>query len=185
MPMIDVDSSNAKPMGEFGTLPEGEYVAYIESSDKKQSNSGNFYLETVWIVREGQFEGRKFWVNYNLWNENPSAVDIALSAWRSTCEATIGVPAVDMSEKLHNRPCIVKLGIGHNPKSNKPTNEAKAFRSLASGQLPAPPASNPAVSTTGAATNAPAPAPVHTAPQASVAPAPAANPGQRPAPWAR
>lgn len=112
MAHIDVDTSDAEPLREaFIAIPPGEYQLYMESSEVASTSTGNQMLKCVFAVATGQYEGTKVFCNFNLWNTNQKAVDIAKSQWRALCEATLGQPNAlnNESSSLHNRIFIGEL----------------------------------------------------------------------------
>lgn len=108
----DVDTSEAKELGDFSPMPPGEYTAYIEESERKMTKAGDGqYLSTKWIISGGEHDGRKLFHNFNLWNKNEVAQNIAKSEWKAVCEATVGKPGVSDSEEVHYKKCIITLGL--------------------------------------------------------------------------
>ena len=108
----DVDMSNAKELGDNSPFPPGEYQAYIDDSERKTTKAGDGeLLSTKWVIHGGEHEGRVIFHNFNLWNKNDVAVNIAKSEWRAVCEATVGKPGVSNSEDVHHKKCIVTVGL--------------------------------------------------------------------------
>ena len=107
----DIDTTDAQELGEgFAPLPPGEYTAYVDASERKYTkDGGGEYLATTWLIHGGEYEGRKVFCNFNLWNKNETAVSIAKSQWRAVCEATAGRPSISNSEEIHHKKCIITL----------------------------------------------------------------------------
>ena len=106
------DATNGEKMSERSALPAGEYVAAMVKSDRTQarSNANNSYIACEFEVTEGQFQGRRFWTNLNLWNGNSQAVDIAQRELNSIMHAC-GRLRVNDTEELHGIPMRVKLKV--------------------------------------------------------------------------
>lgn len=106
------DATNGEMMNERSALPAGEYTAAMVKSDRTQakSNANNSYIACEFEVTEGQFQGRRFWTNLNLWNSNSQAVDIAQRELNSIMHAC-GRLRVNDTEELHGIPMRVKLKV--------------------------------------------------------------------------
>lgn len=196
----DVDMSDAKELGEgFRVLPPGEYMVFIESSERKTTKAGTGeYLECLLRVGEGDYENAAIFVRFNLWNPNAQAVEIAKSQWRSFCEATLQQPFArnNDSTTLHSIPFFVLVD---NVPMNKSDPESKrsnevifrkgTVRHISAGKAGAPSVVKPPLSSIAAAS------PAASAPQqhdAAANPAPEAKaaaaavvPGKGTAPWKR
>lgn len=111
--LTDLDMTTASELGDgFTPLPNGEYDAIVESSERKFTKSGDGeYLQLVWAVVGGQHDGRKIWTRHNLWNKSQKASDIAKAEWRAICEATVDKPAVRDSAEVHSKKCIITVVI--------------------------------------------------------------------------
>jgi hypothetical protein len=131
--LYDVDTSEASPLSEgFKAVPPGMYELFMESSDKKTTNDGEGeYLACVFVVGRGEHEGAKIFCNFNFWNKNQKAVDIAKSSWRALCEVTLGQPNAinNDSASLHNKLFVAE--ISNKPAYNKETgkNDHPTYRS--------------------------------------------------------
>jgi hypothetical protein len=115
-----IDTSTAEALREgFQPIPPGDYMLFMESSEKTETRDGNGeYLKCVFVVANGEFEGAKITANFNFWNQNQKAVDIAKSQWRALCEAVLNQPTAinNESSSLHNKIFIGQV-------SNKPRND--------------------------------------------------------------
>ena len=108
----DVDTTEARELGDNSPFPPGEYTAYIDESERKTTKAGDGeYLSTKWIINGGEHDGRVIFHNFNLWNKNDVAVNIAKSEWRAVCEVTTGKPGVSNSEEVHHKKCIITVGL--------------------------------------------------------------------------
>lgn len=92
----------------FEALPEGDYTAFINDSQKKESQSGNEYLAIEWVIASGEFEGRKVFQNLNLWHDKQSVVMRARSDLGAISRAT-GVTTFSDSEEFHDIACTITL----------------------------------------------------------------------------
>lgn len=122
------DASGGQTMEDRDPFPAGEYVAALVKSDKVESKKspGNFMISCEFEVTEGEMQGRRFWTNLNLWNSNPTAVEIAQRELNSICHA-VGKLRVDDTELLHNIPMRVKIGF---QKNDNTRNEVKGYKPL-------------------------------------------------------
>lgn len=92
------------------------------------------YLQLVWQIAEGAFQGRKIWDRLNVQNTNKQAEEIAHKQLSAVCHA-VGVLQVRDSAELHNRPC--KIGVIRKADPGyQPSNEVKRYNSI--GGAPAP-----------------------------------------------
>lgn len=109
----DVDTSDAPELNEgFKAIPPGMYELYMESSERKTTSNGEGeYLACVFKVGRGDHENAKIFCNFNFWNKNPTAVEIAKSSWRAICEATLGQPNAINGESasLHNKLFVAEV----------------------------------------------------------------------------
>lgn len=127
------DATNGQTMGSFDALPAGDYVAAISASEVKESkaNASNRYLSLKFQVMEGEFSGRTFFTNINLWHSGAQTVEIAQRELNSICHA-VGKLRVNDSSELHGVPMRVKLtveksdqfGDQNRVKGYKPLNDA-------------------------------------------------------------
>lgn len=117
-------------MGDSDALPAGEYVAALVKSDPKdaKSGNGNRYINCEFEVQDGEFQGRRFWTLLNLWNSNPTAVDIAQRELNSIMHAC-GKLRVSDTEELHGIPMIVRLSIKTDAKYGD-KNEVKSYKPM-------------------------------------------------------
>lgn len=51
---------------EFELLPKGEYIASVFQVEKKETTSGNEYLTWTFKILEGEYTGRKMFLNTSL-----------------------------------------------------------------------------------------------------------------------
>lgn len=131
MPALGTDYQNAKPMDDFSPIPVGDYKAVITESEilttKKQDGQ---YLKLRVEIIEGEYAGRLIFVNLNLWNPNPKAVEIA-NRELATIVAAVGKPGAQNSEELHNIPMTIKVGVEPGGEQYGPQNRIKNYMAYA------------------------------------------------------
>lgn len=193
--LSDVNMDGVKATGEPQGLPQGTYLIRIEDSEKKatkdkfyengaphEDNGRNFYLQLSLKVHGGPNDGHTELHRLNLWNSNPTAVNMAKSELKAIQEAT-GV-ASSNSNDFHNKWLVLEITPGIKDKNKLYNKFMAAPASLVASfaHVPPVPAKTPqqAQPAQSYAQAAPAAAPV--AQQAAPAQAQAA--GDRPA-WAK
>lgn len=155
------NAMSVEPSKSFEPIPEGKYTAIITASKFKptKAGTGEFLEMTIQIV-DGPHKGRQFWERLNLKNPNAVAVAIAEGTLSAICRAT-GVLQPQDSAELHDIPLEIKIVCKKDKESGEIRNEIKGYsktgESFGSGTAFMPPA----------------------------APAPAAVPPRKAAPWAR
>ena len=60
-------------------LPDGNYLCQVSNSELRATKAGGHMLTVEYTVVKGSHEGRKLWKNFNVVNQNPKAVAIAMS----------------------------------------------------------------------------------------------------------
>lgn len=112
MAQVNFDASGVAPdQGRGDPLPAGWYDCAMEKSEMKPTAGGDgAYLECVFGVLQGQFQGRKLFSRFNLRNNNPQAQEIAYKQFSAVCHA-IGQLQVGDSAELHGRPLKVRVKI--------------------------------------------------------------------------
>jgi hypothetical protein len=100
-----------KPNVGFEPLPEGWYVAMVQKSELKENRAKTGrYIQLELSVLDGQYKGRRIFINLNIENPSEKAVEIArgeLSAIAQACN----VVEIRDTEMLHAIPfqILVKL----------------------------------------------------------------------------
>ncbi len=104
------DANEHEPSRGFDLIPPGKYPALITASEVKETARGDgSYLALTLEIQGGELQGRKLWVNLNLWNPNPKAVQIAQADMSAICRA-VGVLKPGDSTELHNLPMLITVG---------------------------------------------------------------------------
>jgi len=138
MAELNFNAEEYEPMGSFEPLPVGEYTVVIESSEKKPASTGKGeYLQLVYNVVDGEYQGRKLFDRLNIVNESEQAQTIARRALSSICRA-IGIMNPKNSEELHDKPFVVKVGIRPAKGEYGPSNKITEYASM-NGSLPPTP----------------------------------------------
>lgn len=208
--MFVFNAANHAPLtDEFTAIPHGTYNVQIVNAEEKTTQSGGQMIVLTFELLDGKYKGRKIWNNYNVVNDNPKAVDIAMRGLSTICQL-VGVAGFDANTfgVLYGKPFAVKLGISKDEQTGAERNKVNAYLAYQApgvGLVPAPqaarpvpppvappvpfmaPAVPPAPVATPAPVQQPVPAPVAApvAPVAPVAPSPVAAPvGDIPA-WAQ
>ena len=109
--MADMNFDSTEVKDEFAPIPTGEYTAKITESEWRWSknNPENQYLALVMVIVDGDFTGRKLFVNLNLKHPKDQVKNIAMQELKRICNAA-GVYRIENdSQELHGIPFIVKL----------------------------------------------------------------------------
>jgi len=107
---LNFNAANEQTMDDRSPIPVGKYPMVISGSEIKVTQKGDNMASLTLDVIDGEHKGRKVWANLNLWNSNPAAVEMAKKELASICKA-IGIQSPDDTEKLHNIPMLVSIGI--------------------------------------------------------------------------
>jgi len=139
------DANNVEPVPSFDPIPAGQYLAMIRSSEEKTSTKGNKFLSLEFEVLDGQYKGRKIWVNLNLDHPNPETVKFARAELAAICKA-VGVLRPQDSVQLHSLPMLITVKVVNRKDTGELQNRIKAYapKAVAQGQ----PQQAPATSTT-------------------------------------
>lgn len=113
----------------FDPLEPGEYKVVIAKTEERSSTKGGQYLMIEFSVVGSSGNGRKIWVNYNLVNDNPTAVKIAKSELAELCKA-VGKPSIMDANELLNLPFIAEVGIRVNKETGDKSNNIKKYKSI-------------------------------------------------------
>lgn len=147
MAKLDFNAEEYEPMGSFEPIPVGEYLVVISDSEiKDNNNKDGKYLQLVYDVVEGDYQGRKLFDRLNLVNKNETAQKIAQQALSAICRS-IGVMHPKDTEELHDKPFIVKVAIRPATKEYQASNQVKGYKSK-DGVAPTTSGDKPAATTT-------------------------------------
>lgn len=194
---LNFDASNVVVEDRANALPAGWYNVTVTNTERKPSSKKpqNSYLEVTYTVMDGPHAGRKFFNRINLWNDDPTAVDIAYkgAAGIAALQQAVGVFRCETTAQLHGIPLKLKIklrpaGPGGDGKHYEASNEVVKHAAINadvgddSAAVPGAPGSGQPAWAVGApaAPAAPAaafpPAPAQAPPVAAAPPAAAAQP---------
>lgn len=110
MAEFSFNASEVEPSRGFDLLPSGDYIAVINASEMKATKTGTGrFLALEFEIIEGEYTGRKLFVNLNLENPNPDAVKIARADLSAICHA-VNVLVLKDSVELHNLQMVITVG---------------------------------------------------------------------------
>lgn len=113
----------APPRSGYTPLPAGDYQMEIVESEYGATAKGTgMILKCKAQIVGGEYEGRPFYLNYNLQNDNDQAQEIGQRDFAGLRRAT-GVLSPDDSEELHFKTFTVTLGV----KARKDTGEMENY----------------------------------------------------------
>ena len=127
--ILDATGSKGR---EFEPLPPGDYPAVITASERKtsKSNSENSFIEVQVLIEKPDGSTRKVIDRVNLFNTNPTTVQMAKKQLEEMVLATApgrsGNPnpnAIQNTEQLHNIPFMAKVGVKKGDDKYGPSNE--------------------------------------------------------------
>lgn len=97
---LNFDASSIAPATVMEPLPTGWYPAVITDVNVKEAsgNPNNKMLACELTIIDGPAKGRKLFDNINLWNENPTTVEIAYKTLSAVGHATGVIRAAQASD---------------------------------------------------------------------------------------
>ncbi len=117
--LFAVDTTGVQEMGGFEVFPAGLYPAMMVSAAKKPTKDGNGgFLECVYQIIDGEFNGKKFTSRLNLWNMNQQAVDIAKRELKSLRLALGLHDQEGRTSEFLNKPLVLNITV--KPRKDKP-----------------------------------------------------------------
>lgn len=131
MAQFQFDASQVKPQEGFDPIPAGWYHARIIESEAKPTKSGDGgYIELTLEIIDGAHAGRKVFDRLNLWNANPTAVEIAQRRLSAYCWGA-GVMLIQDTQQLHGFPLNIKVSIREDKTGQyEPSNEVKLVKHI-------------------------------------------------------
>jgi hypothetical protein len=128
MNLGEFNANEQEPMRTFEALPIGKYLAIISASEERQvkTNPDATYLALEFQVIDGQYKGRKLFVNLNLNNPNPEAVRIARAELGAICKA-VGVLTPRDSSQLHDLPLALDVRMQKRKDTGEIQNKIVAY----------------------------------------------------------
>ena len=126
---FDVSDYTSEGSNSFDVMPKGEYTLKGIDAEMKDTKAGTGkYLSVTFEIVKGEFQGRRVWMNFNLFNPNDKAEKIGreqLASWARAC----GKPNAGDSDELLERPFQGKLDIEKGTGGYEDKNVIKAFLS--------------------------------------------------------
>lgn len=130
------DASAQPAMDNFSPIPVGDYAMVVTDSEIKATKDGlGKYIKLKIEIIDGQYQGRLLFVNLNLWNQNPTAVEIAKKEFGALCKAVNVLFATDTAQ-VHNIPFVGKVSIEPGKDVYGPQNRIKGYISYATANAP-------------------------------------------------
>lgn len=130
------DANTVEPVEtNFEPIPAGKYLAVIRDSQEKTSKKGHTYLSLEFEVLDGQYRGRKLWVNLNLSHPEVEVVKYARAELAEICKA-VGVLKPSDSVQLHNLPLVITVKVTSRKDTGELQNRIKGYarKEAANGQ---------------------------------------------------
>jgi len=127
---------DAEPSSGYTPLPVGDYQMEIVESEYKATSKGTgMLLACKAQVVGGEYEGRPFYINYNLENSNDQTQEIGQRNFAGLRRA-LGVLNPQDTLEMHFKQFGVKIGIKASKNTGELENVIKQY--LFDGQAPAP-----------------------------------------------
>jgi hypothetical protein len=119
---------------EYTPIPKGQYQLAVTNSVFKPTKSGTGkYLELEFTVIDGIQSNRKFFLKYNIVNENEQAVHIGKQQLAKVCEAVNKIQ-FDRTEEIHNIPFHANITVKAGNNGYSDYNEISSCKSLRAPQ---------------------------------------------------
>jgi len=153
MAVINFDAATVTPNTPLEPVPAGVYVATVVASEMKPTKSGSgVFLELIFEIISGEYQGRKLCSRLNLQHQNSKVVEIARGDLSAICRA-VGVMAIRDSAELHNKPLLITVRSVLRPDTGGLRSEIRGYSALETPpaapkpvvHLPLPPVPVPAV----------------------------------------
>ena len=111
-------------------LPAGWYVVQIVNSEIKPTKKpGGARLNLQFKVMQGDFAGRVIFAGYNVKNDNPVAVQIAMEELAELSRA-VNTPVWNDTQELHAKPFNLKIKVRQQD-NYEPNNEPVIYQQMA------------------------------------------------------
>jgi hypothetical protein len=147
--LSDFDATTHEPLNHFDPVPAGTYRAMAIASENKPTRAGTgHYLEIMWEIIEGEYQGRRLWSRLNLDHPNEETVKFALRELSSICRA-LGVLRPRDSTELHNKPLLLRVAVKPRKDNGELANFIKGYESVQGNGAGAPAAAAASSTTAG------------------------------------
>lgn len=116
MVMLNFDTrapefANATQDGDFEPIKEGEYIAQIIKSEKKQTRAGSDALHLTWQIIDGEYKNRQLWEQLYLYDPSrPKQLSFNRNKLFHIL-AACGKEQISDTGELHNRPVRITVKI--------------------------------------------------------------------------
>ena len=122
---FDHDQTDIEPLGDFEALPEGSYIAFIESDEQKRNKADTGdVLSLKWKIADGKYKNRTIFDNLNMKHPNAQAQAISIRTIE-TIRNIIGIEKLENSSQLHNSPMVIFVTIREY--AGKTYNDIKSY----------------------------------------------------------
>lgn len=131
MVQLNFDANQVEPDAGMDVVPAGWYNVAVDETEMKPTKSGDgAYLKFRFNILDGQYHGRKLFINLNLRNPNPQTVEIAQRQLSAICHAT-GVLNLQDTQQLYGIPMKVKVSVRKDPTgAYEDQNDIKSFKNI-------------------------------------------------------
>lgn len=131
MVQLNFDANQVEPDAGMDVVPAGWYNVALDESEMKPTKGGDgAYLKCRFNILDGQYHGRKLFINLNLRNPNPTTVEIAQRQLSAICHAT-GVLNLQDTQQLYGIPLKVKVSVRKDPTGEYgDQNDIKSFKNI-------------------------------------------------------
>ena len=132
--LTEFDFSNVEPSG-FDPIPQGKYVAAITAIEKRETKAQTgHYLSLRFDIIDGKYKGRVIFINLNLWNPNPKAVEMSQRDMAGILSA-LGIQGnVKDANDLCDKALGIEVIVRHSEFKGGPENSIKSY--LSAGKVP-------------------------------------------------
>lgn len=140
---FNINTNDPELADSFAEIPEGYYLAVVESIEQGFDKSGGVRFSAKVRLRDYPFAGRVIFENYNLGSQNPQAVEIGKKQLASLARACGVNGTLTSPQQVVNIPVYAKIEA---PKKDSKYQSIGAWVSVETGQRLA--ARNSAAATT-------------------------------------
>lgn len=141
---IDLRQVDETQSTNFEPVPNGIYSVQVTGSESKQNKAGTgSFLKIEFTVVDRNYNGRKFWHNFNLFNPSEKAQNIGRAELKRCILACGLSDAVRDSSEMHGKMLRVKIAIADQGGEYGLQNVIKDFYSIENKYTAPAPASQP------------------------------------------
>jgi hypothetical protein len=135
---IDLKKVDETQTTNFEPVPNGIYSVQVTGSESKQNKAGTgSFLKIEFTVVDKNYNGRKFWHNFNLFNKSEKAQNIGRAELKRCILACGLSDAVRDSSEMHGKMLRVKIAIADQGGEYGLQNVIKDFYPIQSASMPA------------------------------------------------